>query len=35
MKTTMTNDEAMGAAEQEAVDQLVDAGLLDEVMARV
>lgn len=35
MTTTMTNDVLMGAAEQEAVDQLVDAGLLDELMSRV
>jgi putative transposase len=32
---TMTEDEAMPSAEQAAVDQLVDAGLLDELMARV
>jgi putative transposase len=31
----MTNDEVMGSAEQEAVSQLVDAGLLDELMAQV
>jgi len=35
MTTTMTNDDAMGSAEQDAVDQLVDAGLLDELMSRV
>lgn len=33
--TTMTNDDVMGAAERAAVDQLVDAGLLDELMSRV
>ncbi len=35
MTTTMTNDDVMGAAEQAAVDKLVDAGLLDELMSRV
>src|SRR5690606_6830927 len=35
MTTTMTNDGAMGSAEQAAVDQLVDAGLLDELMSQV
>ena len=35
MTTTMTNDDLMGSAEQEAVGQLVDAGLLDELMAQV
>jgi hypothetical protein len=35
MTTTMLNDEVMGAAEQEAFDQLVEAGLLDELMERV
>ncbi|MFN8037606.1 MAG: IS256 family transposase [Acidimicrobiales bacterium] len=31
----MTDDAVMGEAEQAAVDQLIDAGLLDELMARV
>lgn len=35
MAIVMTDDGVMGSAEQEAVDQLVDAGLLDELMARV
>lgn len=35
MTTTMINDGAMGSAEQAAVDQLVDAGLLDELMSQV
>lgn len=35
MTTTMLNDEVMGAAEQEAVEALVEAGLLDELMERV
>ena len=35
MTTTMTNDDVMGSAEQAAVDHLVDAGLLDELMSRV
>jgi len=33
--TTMTNENVERTAEQAAVDQLVDAGLLDELMARV
>lgn len=33
--TTMTNDDVGRSAEQAAVDELVDAGLLDELMARV
>lgn len=35
MTTTTTDDDVMGSAEQEAVDRLVDAGLLDELMSRV
>ena len=33
--TTMVTDDVMGSAEQAAVDQIVDAGLLDELMSRV
>ena len=35
MTIVMTDDAVMGEAEQAAVDQLIDAGLLDELMARV
>ena len=35
MTIVMTDDAVMGEAEQAAVDQLIDAGLLDELMTRV